>query len=319
MAVNRIQKDGWRVTVPATAANLGCAFDCGGIALSLYMRASFHPSAAPGLTLEYHGQNPERVPRDSSNLLVRALQFAARQLGEPSPSGHIVVRNEIPVCVGLGSSAAAVLAGLLLGAGCSGREAPEEQILSWAGDFEGHIDNAAAAYEGGLVFGLMHGPGHVTTIKTEFPAHLRLVLVTPDTTVSTREARRALPSYYDRTAVMHTLHRATLLAATCASGKFDLFPELFDDRLHQPYRQQLAPGISRCLHYRRAGMLGISISGSGPTVMAIAEDNAEKIAQDLQWIFREEGIAAESIVTSADNQGALAMEFMAGATREVLQ
>src|ERR1700756_5139073 len=114
---------GWRVIVPATSANLGCAFDCGGLALKLYLKALFIPSSTGKLSLEYKGRTPERFPLEDSNLILHSLRFAAEKLNAPAPTGHVVVKSEIPISVGLGSSAAAVIAGLLLGAQHSGKDA----------------------------------------------------------------------------------------------------------------------------------------------------------------------------------------------------
>lgn len=313
---------GWRVVVPATSANLGCAFDCGGLALKIYLKALFVPSGAEDLSLEYRGKTPERFPLDSSNLVLHALRFAAEKLDAPAPRGHVLVESEIPISVGLGSSAAAVIAGLLLGAQYAGppqdaqnrrvRGAPApEQILRWAEEIEGHIDNVAAAYYGGLVLALSNNVEQVTALKTNFPESIRLVIVTPAVTVPTDEARRALPQSYDRAEVLHTLQRTSLLAATCFSGRFDLFPALFDDRLHQPYRQKLVPGMERCLQFKRPGLLGVAISGSGSSVIAFAVQDELAIAEELKKIFAEEGLQSEALFTAADNNGA-------GVTRELV-
>lgn len=294
----------WRVTVPATSANLGCAFDCAGLAVKLYLKACFIPSPSSGLTVEYSGRNPERISLDDSNLVLRALRFATDYFGSSVAFGRLVVESEIPVGVGLGSSAAAVVAGLLLGAGYCGKQFSSEEFLRCAGEMEGHIDNAAAAYYGGLVFALYNNCDRALAVKANFPEQIKLVIVTPSITVATHEAREALPPTYSRADVVHTLQRTAVLAATCFSGKFEIFPELFDDRLHQPYRQKLVPGIARCLHYRHEGLLGIAISGSGSSVIGFAEKHESLIARDLQQIFSQEGMAAEALITSADNQGA---------------
>src|SRR6476661_1836510 len=160
---------GWRAIVPATSANLGCAFDCGGLALRLYLRALFIPSAGAELSLEYQGKTPERFPMSSSNLILHALRLAAERLDAPPPAGHVSVESDIPISVGLGSSAAAVIAGLLLGARYSGQDVSAEEILRWAEKIEGHIDNAAAAYHGGMVFGLCNNVDRVVTVRTDFP------------------------------------------------------------------------------------------------------------------------------------------------------
>jgi homoserine kinase len=295
---------GWRAVVPATSANLGTAFDCGGLALKLYLNAFFAPSEGEGLTLEYSGQTPERFPLDDSNLILHALRFAAAELDAPAPAGHVRVESEIPVSVGLGSSAAAVIAGLLLGARYAGADVEADELLRWANEIEGHIDNAAAAYHGGLVFGLCNNVERVVTLRTDFPESIRLIVASPERTVSTHEARKALPETYSRADVLHTLQRTAVLAATCFSGNFDLFPELFNDRLHQPYRQQLVPGIERCLRLHMDGLLGVAISGSGSSVIAFATSNEQEITDALRETFLEEGIRAEMRSTSADNGGA---------------
>jgi homoserine kinase len=296
---------GWRVVVPATSANLGCAFDCGGLALKLYLRALFVPSAGADLSLEYQGKTPERFPMKKSNLVLQALRLAAARLDAPEPRGHVLVESEIPIGVGLGSSAAAVIAGLLLGARYSGREIEPEQILRWAEELEGHVDNAAAAYHGGLVLALTNNTESVTAMKTNFPESIRLAVVTPAMTVPTHEARKALPKSYDRADVLHTLQRTAMLAAMCFSGRFELFPALFEDRLHQPYRQKLVPGMERCLKLQQGGLLGVAISGSGSSVIAFTARNEQRIARALQKIFSEEGMESETLFTTADNNGAV--------------
>ena len=299
---------GWQVTVPATSANLGCAFDCGGLALQLYLRAWFAPAAAGELTIAYKGNAPAGFPLDRSNLVLSSLCFATTLFSGRVPSGHVVVESEIPIGVGLGSSAAAVIAGLLLGAKYCGQDIIAEQILCSAEELEGHVDNAAAALHGGLVFALSGNIDRLVTLKSLFPQDIKLVVVSPSVAVPTHEARRVLPESYERADVLHTLQRTALLAATCFSGKFDLFPELFDDKLHQPYRQKLVPGIERCLRLRYEGLLGIAISGSGSSVIAFARGHQAEIARALQNIFAEEGIPTEVRVTSADNTGATITE-----------
>ena len=308
---------GWRAVVPATSANLGCAFDCGGLALKLYLKALFIPSQASDLTLQYHGKTPERFPLDSSNLVLRALRFGAERLGAQVPGGHLLVESAIPVGVGLGSSAASVVAGLLLATRLSGHNdqaASTEQLLRWAEELEGHVDNAAAAYHGGLVLALSNGVDRPITLKTAFPEAIRLVIVSPAIAVPTHDARGVLPQAYPRADAVHTLQRTALLAATCFSGRFDLFPELFDDRLHHPYRGKLVPGIESCLRLRHPGLLGTAISGSGSSVIAFVTrgqdhnegeaENELEIARALQECFAKEGTASEVLFTSADNQGA---------------
>jgi homoserine kinase len=268
------------------------------------LQALFIPFETSELTIEYQGKTPDRYPLDSSNLVLQALRLAAERLEARPPGGHVLVESQIPVGVGLGSSAAAVVAGLLLGSRYAGKDVRDEQLLRWAEELEGHIDNAAAAYHGGLVLALCNNVERVVTAKTAFPEDIHLVVVTPTITVATHEARQVLPKAYDRADVLHTLQRTAILVATCFSGRFELFPEIFDDKLHHPYRQALVPGIERCLRLRREGLLGVAISGSGSSVIAFTVKNDVGIAQALKDIFAEEGVSSEVLFTSADNNGA---------------
>jgi len=221
------------------------------------------------------------------------------------------VQSEIPISVGLGSSAAAVVAGLLLGARHSGKDVAPEQILRWAEEIEGHVDNAAAAYWGGMVLALSNNVDSVSALKTNFPESIKLVVATPAITVPTHEARQVLPKAYGRADVLHTLQRTAILAATCFSGKFELFPALFDDRLHQPYRQTLVPGMEKCLALRHPGLLGVAISGSGSSVIAFTSRDEAVIGEELQKILADAGTESELLYTAADNNGA-------GVTRELV-
>jgi homoserine kinase len=296
----------WHAVVPATTANLGCAFDCGGLALKLYLKAEFIPAQSSDLTLKYRGKTPERFPLEPSNLALRALRFGSEKLGAELPGGRMAVESEIPIGVGLGSSAASVIAGLLLATRVAGKDVHAEQLLGWAAELEGHIDNAAAAYYGGLVFALGSNVDRPVVAKIAFPQSIGLALVSPAVVVATHEARGVLPRSYERADVVHTLQRTALLAAACFSGRFDFFPELFDDRLHQPYRKNLVPGMESCLRLRHKGLLGTVISGSGSSVLAFVDGKEEegKIAAALQECFAKEGIESEASFTAADNQGA---------------
>ena len=246
---------GWRAVVPATSANLGCAFDCGGLALRLYLRALFIPSAGAELSLKYQGKTPERFPMASSNLVLHALRLAAERLDAPPPAGHVLVQSDIPISVGLGSSAAAVVAGLLLGVQHSGKEVAPELLLRWAEEIEGHIDNAAAAYHGGLVLALSNNVERVVVAKTNFPESIRLVIVTPSMTVPTHQAREVLPK--SMTALTCCIHCNGLLSLPLPASQETLisfrscsrtsFTSLTDSNWFREWRRCLACVFPACL------------------------------------------------------------------------
>jgi len=293
------------VKVPATSANLGCAFDCAAVALNRYLRASLWPEKRPGLSLDYRGPHPERVPRDETNLVLRGIKKAAEWAGKPVRGGRVEVESAIPVGSGLGSSAAAIVAGILLGAGLCRAKLDAATVLRLAVELEGHPDNVAAACSGGLVFAATtEDPVEVLTWKARVPSELRFVAVIPAFALPTEKARAVLPAHYSRRDAVHNLQRAALLAAACFSNRYDLRPELFRDRLHQPYRSALVPGLEECLELRRPGLLGVFLSGAGPTVVAIVRRGATEVARALVETFHARGVAAEWMVLRADNRGA---------------
>ncbi len=312
MPVNASAPSTVSVIVPATTANLGCAFDCAAIAVSLHLRVSAGAppfgSKGGGVSVSYRGPNAERIPRDESNLILKAALVCAAKVGRNLPGAHLEVENEIPLGVGLGSSAAAIVAGTVLGAELCGVKLDAAETLRLAYEIEGHPDNLAAAVHGGMVVSAatdppVGAPVEILALKTEVSQSLDFVCVIPDVPLPTEKARAVLPAQYSRQDVVANLQRTALLAAAFFSGK-DLSPEMFRDRLHQPYRSPLIPGIAQCLEYRHEGLAGIFLSGAGSAVMAIAKNSAQQIGDALVAEFRRAGTTARALLLKADNRGA---------------
>jgi homoserine kinase len=300
------------VVVPASSANVGCAFDCAAIALSLYLRASAKATASGSETprflksyvVSYQGTNADQVARDASNLIVRAMHRAAAAGNMTLPSLRLDVHNEIPLGVGLGSSAAAIVAGVLLGSKLCGAKLTTAEVLRLAVEIEGHPDNVAAALHGGFVVAAMpEEAADILVAKAEVPPDIDFVAVIPEVPLPTEKARAALPAQYSRRDVVANLQRTALLTARFFSGG-ELSPELFRDKLHQPYRGPLIPGIAECLAFRHAGLAGMFLSGAGSAVMAIAKHSAVEIGDALVGVFRRKGTAARVQMLKADNRGA---------------
>lgn len=294
------------VCVPATSANLGCALDCGAVAVNRYLRARARQRRKPGVTLSYEGVNAERIPPDKSNLLIQAIQEIAASRGEELPGLHVQVESEIPVGVGLGSSAASIVAGLVLGAQLLGAKHEDDEILSLAAKMEGHPDNVTAAYHGGFTIALLEKQSsRVLFAKALMPSDLRLIAIVPDIPLPTKSARAALPPSYSREDVVHNLQRAVLLAAACFSGSFAFQPELFRDRLHQPYRSRLIPGLEACLEVRHPALLGVFLSGAGSSVLALVgnERAAAEVAERLAQGFQRHGLSTQALFLQAENRG----------------
>lgn len=298
-----------RVQVPASTANLGPAFDCAAIALNLYLRVSAEPRSSAGFEVRYRGVNEDRIPANDQNLVVRAIRSFAG-LGPTVISGALIeIENEIPIGVGLGSSAAAIVAGLLVGSELAGRKVERSGLLREAAALEHHPDNSTAALCGGFVVAATTdddtrgGSAEVLFHRCDVSESLDFIVVTPDRPLPTEKARAALPAQYTRHDVVQNLQRVALLTAAFCSGS-GLAPELFRDRIHQPYRSALIPGISDCLEFRHEGLAGVFISGAGSSVMALATANANEIGEALVERFARNGVAARATHLKADNRGA---------------
>jgi homoserine kinase len=295
------------VQVPANTANLGPAFDCAAIALNLHLRATATPRESGGLEFNYTGPNAELIEADESNLILKAIRnFAGASLR--LPSARIEVVSKIPIGAGLGSSAAAIIAGTILGAELCGVTLEPKKILRHALALEKHPDNISAALYGGMVVAAVtENPADnlpdILVCTTDVSEKLDFIAVTPDVPLPTQKARGVLPAEYSRPDTVYNIQRTALLAAAFFSGG-ELTPELFGDRLHQPYRAPLVPGIAECLEYRREGLVGIFLSGAGSSVMAIALRSSTQIADALVEIFRRNGITARASCLKADNRGA---------------
>lgn len=290
------------VRVPATSANLGCAFDCAAVALGLFLDLHATPRRDAEISVRYRGVNPERIPSDESNLIVRTMRQTLAAWNKKR-GFDLEIENQIPVGAGLGSSAAAIVGALAACHWLADATLLDEDLVSRATRLEGHPDNVAAAWHGGLTVSV-EANGRVHSYSCPIPESLHLVLVIPDYALPTEKAREALPAQYSRQDAVHNLQRAVALVAQLFSGKADLNRTFFDDRWHQPQRAPLMPGLCEVLDYRHADLLGICLSGAGPSVLAFARANAADIAEGVRRIFAEQGINAQAQVVNSDNLGA---------------
>ena len=290
------------VRVPATCANLGCLFDCGAIALSLYVDIHVSWRADNEIVVRYHGDHADRVDTDANNLIARILRETLDGWGL-TRGFDLQIDNQIPVGVGVGSSAAAIVGALTASHLLAGRTLSDEELVSLATQREGHPDNVAAAWHGGFTVA-MQSENRVLTHTCPLPAALGLVLVVPDYALSTKESRKVLPREYSRADAVHNLQRAVVLTAQLCSGKGDFHRTLSDDRWHQPYRAPLVPGLSEVLLLEHPGLLGVCLSGAGPSLMAFTEDNPGAIGELIQHTLAQKQVRSHAHLLAADNRGA---------------
>ena len=290
------------VRVPATCANLGSLFDCGALALSLHLDLHVNPRDDNEVSVHYDGANPERVSSDSSNLVARVMTETLESWGKRR-GFDVEIHNQIPVGVGLGSSAAAIVGALVACHWLVNRPLFGEELLTLASQREGHPDNVAAAWHGGFTVSVNEGE-RVIAYSCPVPTDLQIVLVVPNYALATKQARAVLPNHYSRADAIHNLQRATVLAAQFFSGKPDLHPEFFEDRWHQPYRAPLVPGLAEVLRIRHPEVLGICLSGAGPSIMAFVRADAANVGEYICSILAKHGIEARPCLPTADNRGA---------------
>ena len=290
------------VRVPATCANLGCLFDSAALALSLYLDLHITPRSDGNVSLHYAGVNPERIPGDSNNLVARVIEETLESWGKRR-GFDLEIHNQIPVGVGLGSSAAAIVGALVACHRLVGRPLFDEELVTLATLREGHPDNVAAAWHGGFTLAVNEGE-RVLAYSCPVPEDLQLVLIVPNYALATQEARAVLPSQYSRADAVYNLQRATVLAAQLFSGKTDFHPEFFEDRWHQPYRAALVPGLAEVLSTKHPDVLGICLSGAGPSILAFVRDNAATVGELIRQTLAQRGVEAQPYVLAADNLGA---------------
>jgi homoserine kinase len=257
------------VEVPATTANLGSGFDSLGLALELRNRYEFALSPA-GADICVTGEGTGRISGDETHLGYRACMGLLSRLGSAPPGLRINQHNCIPLAGGLGSSATAVVAGLLAANAICGNPLSDEELLNEAAAIEGHPDNVAPALLGGFVICSRDDQGQPTPLRMPAPPNLVAVLAVPDFVLQTARAREVLPDRVPLCDAVYNVGRASMLVASFCTERYERLAEAMDDRLHQPYRAGLVPGMKEvCRAALRAGAVGAALSGAGPTLLAL--------------------------------------------------
>jgi homoserine kinase len=295
VAQARARIGGAQIAVPASAANLGPGFDAVAVALSLYLRvrvSEILDHSTNGLTFQFADQAP------ADNYIERAFRVIASEEQLEFPSLSLDVETEIPMQAGLGSSAAATVAGLLLYDRLAGPR-HDRDLLSVATRLEGHPDNVAAALQGGLTVSCVTDDGRVIARSTPWPSSVRFVAATPQIALATTDARRVLPESIPRADAVFNLQRALLLLRAVHGGELELLREALRDRWHQPYRAPLVPGLEEALALRHPHLLGVCLSGSGPTILALCTGSVDEISAMLADVYRRRELRAHVRVLAA--------------------
>ena len=283
------------VRVPASSANLGPGFDALGLALGVYLDCRFRASSRLSITVT--GRDSACISTAEGNLIWQTALSVAAGVRMPMPPIELRIDNQIPIGKGLGSSAAALTAGVVIADRLLSLGWRPPRILDEAARLEGHPDNVAACVMGSIVAAAIDSGGAVRAVRLELPPAFGIAVVVPDFVLPTSEARAALPACYSKEDAVFNVQRAALLVAALATGTTTAFPAALEDRFHQPYRATLVPGLEDILKLRAPGLLGCALSGAGPSILVFYERGYEAVCDLVRQIFQLHGRSAEVLLT----------------------
>jgi homoserine kinase len=291
------------IRVPATCANLGPGFDVLGLALDLHNE--FIVNQADGTYIKIEGLG-HSMPHDESNLFYRAFSHLYQFRGEQAPPLHVQMRIAIPPGRGLGSSATAVVGGLVAANAFLGTPLTNDELLPHAVQLEPgrHPDNVAPALLGGLVVNVLAGD-RVTSLRVPFPDDLKAVLFIPHFTMDTVQGRALMPAQYPTADVVFNSSRVALFLAALSKRRYDLLRLAMEDRMHQPYRARIFPAMPTLIQAALdAGAHGACLSGGGSSILALATGDLVKIGEAMRHAAKASGIDGIARVHSVSSQGA---------------
>jgi homoserine kinase len=295
------------VEAPASSANLGPGFDALALALELYLRVRITPIHAGAEQLVVEGEGADEIGLDAGNRFLIGLEHGLQEFGLEPPVMRVEMTNEIPLARGLGSSAAACVAGLLAAEAMAGASLGTDRIQRIATDIDGHPDNVAAALLGGFVVVSRDGQGAPRAARFQPPAALHASVFIPDLAMRTAEMRAALPAHVSHADATHNVGRTALVVAALAADRLELLDAMSDDRLHEPYRVPFMPQLPMLVAAARAaGARGAALSGAGSAVIALSDDAevAKRVASAMSGAAQAEGFAGRAVVVRPAAHGA---------------
>ena len=297
-----------KIRVPATTANLGPGFDCLGMALKLYLNLEIE-EIEEGLVIEYQGDGAEKfsAKKKEDTLIWKSINLVLERAHKDILKKGLRIKalNKIPITRGLGSSASAIIGGIVGAAKFYNIDLSNQEMLELALSLEGHMDNIVPALIGGLTLAYKTGQEEINWTRIKTPLDLRVVVAIPDFTLNTKEMRKALPQKVALTEAVFNLSRSALLVNTLQNSDWDVLAEAMEDRLHQPYRAPFIPGIEDMfLKIKKTGLAGVALSGSGPSVVSLTKKGSEEeISKIMKNAFLNAGKTCRILVLEVDLEG----------------
>jgi len=297
-----------KIRVPATTANLGSGFDCLGLALKLYLNLEIEETEN-SLVIEYQGEGAEKfsLKKKEETLIWKSINLVLKKTHKDihKKGLKIKVLNKIPITRGLGSSASAIIGGIVGAARLYGIDLTNQEMLGLALSLEGHMDNIVPALIGGLTLAYKTGQGEIKWARIKTPLDLRIVLAVPEFTLNTKEMRKVLPQKVTLSQAIFNLSRSALLVNALQNSDWEVLVEAMEDRLHQPYRTPFIPGIEEMFsQIKKTGLAGVALSGSGPSIVSLTKKGREEtISTIMKDAFLKAGINCRILVLEADLEG----------------
>ncbi len=306
------------VRVPATSANLGPGFDCFGMALPIYNRITIEETVMPGTGIEIDILSNSQdeldilsIPTDKENLVYKAVELLYNSVGQTPSELKITIDSDIPITRGLGSSSSVIVGGLFAANELLGRPADEAALLSIAAELEGHPDNVTPAIVGGVVISSLEDDGSVIYRKLDWPQDWKIMVCIPDFELSTDIARSVIPKEIPLKDVIFNTKRCSMFVQAVATKDEELMKLALTDKIHQPYRMKLVPGLNEIIENLKEeqDVLGCVLSGAGPSILVITKGNSdEKIKEIVKNTWLELNVKSDVQVLKVENSGTVILD-----------
>lgn len=304
------------VKVPATSANLGPGFDCLGMALPIYNIVTIDETVLPGTGVEINVLSDEidvdnliidHIPKDENSVVYKAVEMLYNSIGQTPSELKINIQTSIPVTRGLGSSAAVIVGALVAANKLLGNPADESALLSIATEIEGHPDNVTPAIVGGLVMSSLENDGSIIYRKLEWPEEWAVTVCIPDVELATEISRSVVPKEVPMEDAVFNLKRMGMFIHAVNNADAELMKVALTDRLHQPYREKLVPGLKELTEAFRHedDVLGCVLSGAGSSMVIISKFNiVDKVKSVTHEIMENLNVRADIKTFRVEENGA---------------
>lgn len=275
------------VQVPATIANLGCGFDCFGLALPVYNVVTIEETIMPGSGIEINilDSHADNIPTDKNNIVYKAIELLYNYIGQTPAELKINIKTGIPIARGMGSSASVIVGGLIAANELLGHPADLDVLLSIATEIEGHPDNITPAFLGGMTISSLEDTGSVTYKKLPWPKEWKITICVPDFELATDISRSVLPECVSMKDAIFNLRRASEFIHAVHTKDEELMKVAMSDKLHQPYRMKLVPGLSSIMDNLKHtdSVLGCVLAGAGPSIAVISNGKSIDEIKDIVY------------------------------------